>query len=106
MTSSKSWAVNVQPHSGSSEQDIANEPDWGAGHQHRVGYRNRGNRVPGLTHEGDYKIEIERARHDRQELKQEVSAGDLINFCDLMEHQHVSHCPRIFSSLTIDVVLT
>lgn len=90
MASYKQWTSNVQHHPGSSEQDIANEPDWGAGHQHRVGYRNSNNRVPGLTGEGDYHAEIEQAQRARDELRNEVSTGELVNFRDLIEHQPVS----------------
>lgn len=90
MTSYKQWTVNVQQHPGSSEKDIANEPNWGAGHQHRIGYRNKHGRVPGLSSDGDYHTEIADARKARNELKDEVSTGELVNFRDLIEHQKVS----------------
>lgn len=89
MTSYKQWTVDVQQHPGSSADDIANEPNWGAGHQHRVGFRDSNNRVPGLSNGGDDHAEIEQARQARVELQNEISTGKLVNFRDLIEHQMV-----------------
>ena len=90
MPAHKPWTVRVQDHPGSSKQDIANEPDWGVGHQHRVGFRNKGNRVPGLIHDNqDYDDEIKNARKLRKELKDEEATGQLVNFRDLILHQPV-----------------
>ncbi|KJK76320.1 hypothetical protein H634G_08380 [Metarhizium anisopliae BRIP 53293] len=88
------WKVKVQPHPGSSEHDIATEPSWGVGHEHRVGYRNSSNRLPGLTEDGDYHAEIEQAQLARKELEEEITHGTLINFRHLIEHQpdfHLRH---------------
>lgn len=47
--------VNVKQHPGSTDSDVANEPDWAADdlHGHRIGYRNQNDRLPGITHTGD-----------------------------------------------------
>lgn len=89
------WKVKVQPHPGSSEHDIATEPSWGVGHEHRVGYRNSSNRLPGLTEDGDYHAEIEQAQLARKELEEEITHGTLINFRHLIEHQPVSPFLRL-----------
>ncbi|OAQ97561.1 hypothetical protein LLEC1_06394, partial [Akanthomyces lecanii] len=94
MTARKSWTVHVQNHPGSTKQEIANEPDWGAGHQHRVGFRNKKNRVPGLAHDGDYSEEVRTARVLRTELQDEEASGQLVNFRDIIEHEpdlHLRH---------------
>lgn len=90
MTAHKSWTVHVQNHPGSTKEEIANEPNWGAGHQHRVGFRNKGNRVPGLAHDGDYSEEFRNARVLRKELQDEETCGQLVNFRDIIEHEPVS----------------
>ncbi|KAF5004145.1 hypothetical protein FDECE_9359 [Fusarium decemcellulare] len=53
MASGKPWVVNIRPHPGSTAEEIRNEPNWIAGHQHRVGFRDRNDRVPGITHRDD-----------------------------------------------------
>jgi nitrate reductase (NAD(P)H) len=45
--------VTVKYHPESTSAEINNEPEWGSGHEHRVGFINAQNRVPGLTHSGD-----------------------------------------------------
>jgi nitrate reductase (NAD(P)H) len=88
---SKPWTVRVQDHPGSTPDQIANEPDWGAGHQHRVGYRNKSNRLPGLTHRHDeYSVEIQQALKEKQELRREIESGKLVNFRNIIESQEVS----------------
>ncbi|KAK3713621.1 hypothetical protein LTR37_008315 [Vermiconidia calcicola] len=47
------WNVTVQSHPGSADEDVNSEVDWHEGHQHRIGYKNRDDRVPGLTHHDD-----------------------------------------------------
>lgn len=93
MAPRRPWTVNVQDHPGSSIEDIENEPDWGAGHQHRVGYRNKGFRVPGWTGDEEYHAEFEYAQYERSELEDEEAHGKLVNFRDLIEHQPVPSCP-------------
>jgi nitrate reductase (NAD(P)H) len=85
------WVVEVKDHPGSSAQEIADEPDWGAGHSHRIGFMNRDSRVPGLTHKrDDYDKEIEHARRELRQLHDDAREGRLINFRDLIEKQDVS----------------
>lgn len=88
----KQWTVKVRPHPGSSFEEIANEPNWGAGHQHRVGYRDKANRKPGFTtEESDYRDEIQEAKREMAELRREETSGKLVNFRDLISHQPVRH---------------
>lgn len=86
--------IRVQQHPGSSQRDIENEPDWGAGHQHRIGYRNRQDRIPGLTHQGDEKEEdgdFEReALKELDQLHDRIKKGNLINFRDAISQQKAS----------------
>jgi nitrate reductase (NAD(P)H) len=85
---------------GSSEQEIAEEPDWGAGHEHRIGYRNRQNRYAGITHHGDHPYAPFWTREDRRyaeevlrkqrESKERAEKGDLLNFQQIARVQTVS----------------
>jgi len=99
------WRVQVQTHPGSSAQDIEDEPDWQGTGQHRIGYRNRQDRLPGFTHDEDEgqvpelttasssgvsseeeeeeKFD-EEAKRDFQALQQRASRGDLLNFRDII----------------------
>ncbi|KAM0722163.1 hypothetical protein Q7P37_001604 [Cladosporium fusiforme] len=102
------WQVTVTDHPGSSAKDIADEPDWTkASTQHRVGFRNRQDRRPGLTHGGDeHSDEVpeltnssgsdteqdsesfsDEAKAEFEELKQKESHGELVNFADAITHQ-------------------
>lgn len=86
------YISKVVAHVGSSAEEIANEPDWGVGHNHRVGFRNRDNRIAGLTHlDDEYDAEIEQARKDLAYLRDEAEKGGLINFRDAIQHQEVCH---------------
>lgn len=91
--------VSVRQHPGSSQHDIDNEPEWGAGHQHRVGYRNRQDRRPGITHAGDEREDDaafrKRALQELQQLHDEIDHGKLINFRDAVTQQEV--CPIWFA---------
>lgn len=87
---------HVRHHPGSSHHEIANEPHWSGHHDHRVGFRNRHGRFPGLTHDGDYENEedqrfAEEAVRKYQDLWQRVKKGDLINFQDVARGQTVSY---------------
>ncbi|KIW68544.1 hypothetical protein PV04_04483 [Phialophora macrospora] len=96
----------VRTHPGSSEQEIADEPDWGAGHNHRIGYRNRHGRFAGLTHEGDhdpYKDQddrkfVEEAMQKHRDLRKRAEKGDLLNFQDVARGQtdFYSHRPDAY----------
>ncbi|KOS23414.1 Nitrate reductase 1 [Escovopsis weberi] len=88
----KPWRVKVRDHPGSTAEEIANEPKWSSDHQHRIGYKNRHQRVPGITHEDDeYREEVERAKEEFERLKDEAKAGVLINFRDAIQHQKDLH---------------
>jgi nitrate reductase (NAD(P)H) len=82
-------------HPGSSAQEIEEEPAWGRGHEHRTGYRNRWNRVPGLTfHEEDGHDEeeekfVEEANAKEKDLRDRVKKGELVDFQDVMKDQTV-----------------
>ncbi|EMT66945.1 Nitrate reductase [NADH] 1 [Fusarium odoratissimum] len=67
MPHSKPWVVKVQAHPGSTAEEIRNEPDWVSGHQHRIGFRDRNNRLPGLTHKDDeYREEVAREKQNEE----------------------------------------
>lgn len=75
----------------STKKEIRDEPDWGSGHQHRIGFKNRQDRRPGLTH-GDDELtaEDEEVRERVQELRNisdREKKGELINFRDIAEHE-------------------
>lgn len=87
------WTVMVQNHPGSSADDIAKEPDWGAGLRHRIGFKNDQDRVPGITHlEDEYDEDVEEAREELVELNTRSEGPQLINFRDAMGNQKVSAC--------------
>jgi nitrate reductase (NAD(P)H) len=90
------WRVQTTNHPGSSKDEIEEEPNWNSehAHEHRIGYRNRYDRRPGLTHEQDEHSEthdIEEAREGYEKLKKEAKAGDLINFRDIMQNEKDLH---------------
>lgn len=104
------WKVSVRHHPGSSAQDIKNEPHWTTGHQHRIGYRNRQDRVPGLTHQydeagdppdltrspssSDQDAEAEfdeEAKEGYRKLKEKAQRGELVNFRDIVTNEKDLH---------------
>lgn len=86
------WHVRVKQHPGSTTEEIEDEPEWGSGHQHRVGYKNRDDRWPGLTHLGEEEEEdVEEAVEEYKELAQKEKKGDLVNFRDVITHEKVWH---------------
>lgn len=94
--------VSVRSHPGSSLQEIEKEPNWGHGHEHRVGFRNGQSRVPGLTHSGDERedsdpndeIETGEAEETYEEFRKEVKEGKLVNFRDVIGAQEDFHLRR------------
>lgn len=96
----------VTSHPGSSNKEIEEEPDWGYGHNHRIGYLNRQGRVAGLTHDGDHDpYETEEDRQFREEamqkyrnLKEKSKAGHLVNFQEIMKSQTV-RSPKIIATI-------
>lgn len=94
MPSKAPWVVKVKDHPGSSAQEIDDEPDWSSGHTHRIGFKNRDDRVPGVTHKrNDYSEEIKRAKEQLRQLREEAKGGKLVNFRDLIESQEVWENP-------------
>ncbi|KAL5609456.1 hypothetical protein FOVSG1_004137 [Fusarium oxysporum f. sp. vasinfectum] len=92
MLHSKPWVVKVQAHPGSTAEEIRNEPDWVSGHQHRIGFRDRNNRLPGLTHKDDeYREEVAREKQKYLAFQKRAKSGELINFRDLIENQKDFH---------------
>ena len=93
------WRVQVTQHPGSTAEDIANEPDWRNihGHSHRVGFRNKqGDRLPGITHRDDERIEEaeelgDEAKAEYEKLMAKAKKGDLVNFRDLVEGEKDLH---------------
>ena len=90
--------VRVGNFSGSSQEEIDEEPEWGAGHNHRVGFRNKADRVAGFTHDGDHEAEededhkfTENAVRKYGELRMRAGQGKLLNFQDVMRGQSVGH---------------
>lgn len=87
-------------HGGSSEGDIRHEPDWSQTHDHRIGFRDRNDRHPGLTHQGDeWDSEQEQeflaqAKKEADELGQELGKHDLVNVREFMTKQEVCVCSR------------
>jgi nitrate reductase (NAD(P)H) len=91
------WRVKTTGHPGSTRDEIEREPDWQAEHQHehRIGYKNRYNRRPGVTHEQDEHMEAqelaEEARKGYDEITRETKQGDLVNFRDIVLNEKDLH---------------
>ncbi|KAK4174295.1 nitrate reductase [NADH] [Triangularia setosa] len=102
------WEVKVKPHPGSSQSEIRNEPDWTKRSSHSIGFKNRDGGRTGITHpdheheydhsaisrkaeEKEHAEEIADACRKRSELRQKIDSGELVNFRDLIEHQHSFH---------------
>lgn len=80
------WRVQITSHPGSSQEEIEHEPDWEVqhSHEHRVGYRNRHDRRPGITQEHNEDEELNEAREGHKKLMERAKKGDLINFRDIV----------------------
>ncbi|KAL0943404.1 nitrate reductase [Colletotrichum truncatum] len=78
MGATSHFVVKKTDHPGSTPQEIANEPNWGSGHNHRIGFKNKDNRVPGYVEEAKGKLS---AYHTR------VETGELVNFEDIVKAQ-------------------
>lgn len=84
-------------HPGSTKQELADEPAWGRGHEHRTGFRNKNNIVPGITSDPDHHhLEDEEdeefvkdASRKYQDLRDRAKNGQLLNFQDIMKDQTV-----------------
>jgi nitrate reductase (NAD(P)H) len=87
------WRVRVKDHPGSSLSEIQSEPNWTSGHEHRIWYKNRQDRCPGLTHADD---EIEEAKEQGKEAQKEheereerEKKGELVDFRDITKSEKV-----------------
>lgn len=84
-------------HPGSSADDILNEPDWLKTYAHRIGFRDRNDRHPGLTHHGDEWDTQEKrtfstqAKKEAEDLDKELGEHDLLSVRDFMTKQEVRH---------------
>ena len=83
-------------HPGSSEQDTNDEPHWDAQRNHRIGFRNRQERIAGFTHNVDHDDEdqeerrfAEQAISKYRQLSKESNQGKLLNFQEIMGAQTV-----------------
>ncbi|KAK1068479.1 hypothetical protein LTR74_005558 [Friedmanniomyces endolithicus] len=105
------WRVQIRDHPGSSAQEIHDETEWTGGHQHRIGFKNRQDRLPGLTHDEDTGEGTpsdasnatsstdgsseedfeEEAKHDLEQLEARRSRGDLVNFRDVVTGEKDFH---------------
>ncbi|CAI7581769.1 unnamed protein product [Penicillium crustosum] len=83
--------------SGSSRDDVLNEPDWAITHSHRIGFRDRDDRHLAHTHTGDdWDPEQEReflaqAKQEAEELSKKLREHDLINVRDYRNKQEDYH---------------
>lgn len=86
------WVAKLAAHPGASLSEIMGEPEWEAGHAHRIGFKNVDDRVPGHTTEDpDYGEEeileqklVGEARQKFDLLRQRARDGKLINFRDVV----------------------
>lgn len=84
-------------HPGSSGDDILNEPDWHKTYAHRIGFRDRHDRQPGLTHHGDEWDTEEKRRFliqgkkEAEDLVKELGEHELLSVRDFMTKQEVCH---------------
>jgi nitrate reductase (NAD(P)H) len=87
------WRVKTTSHPGSSRDEIEQEPNWGSEHQHehRIGYKNRHDRQPGVTHEQDEQYDTETVRAGYEDITRKEKAGDLINFRDIVQGEKDLH---------------
>ncbi|RLL92937.1 hypothetical protein CFD26_100245 [Aspergillus turcosus] len=81
---------------GATDVEVLNEPDWTQSHSHRVGVRNRDDRFPGLTHEGDdWRYELEKEAERRaEELRAKAKRGESLTVRDFLATQEDFHLRR------------
>ncbi|KAF2272837.1 uncharacterized protein EI97DRAFT_197518 [Westerdykella ornata] len=88
------WRVRIVDHPGSTREEIEQEPDWEVAHEQRVGYLNRDNRRPGLTHPIEAREEddfTKEAREKYERLKEEAASGRLVNWRNIIEEEPDLH---------------
>lgn len=87
MAPSTRYVISKRDHPGSSQKEI-DEPDWGSGHNHRVGFKNRDNRLPGYAHPTRTK------ETKYPDLRDRKADAKLVNFRDLMGMKEDVHLTR------------
>ncbi len=81
------WNVTTQNHPGSAAEDIDRETHWSGGHQHRIGFKNRDDRQPGITHHDDEHPEATQTQTNgisRTTNGKSASIGKLVDFRDIV----------------------
>lgn len=100
--SPKSWLAREVSHPGATLEEIQDEPDWTAGHSHRIGFKTHDDRRAGFITGGpddeltDSKI-VEAARRKFELLRGKARKGELINFRDVVKGMtdfHLLHPER------------
>ncbi|KFA77101.1 hypothetical protein S40288_09733 [Stachybotrys chartarum IBT 40288] len=97
MGGTRHYVVRKREHPGSSSKEIAEEPNWGSGHNHRVGYKNRDNRLPGYAHGTDSSAPEEHKKEGRKkymDLRERQADGALLNFRDIVGMKEDVHLTR------------
>lgn len=91
------WRISVADHPGSSQEEIEQEPNWDAkfAHDHRIGYKNRYDRKPGITHQYDEQTDANdlaaESRKEDDDLVHRASQGQLVNFRDIVHGEKDLH---------------
>ncbi|EPS27518.1 hypothetical protein PDE_02461 [Penicillium oxalicum 114-2] len=85
-------------HSGSSQEEIRNEPDWAQTNHDRIGFRTNDDRHRGFTHAGDDTWDVEEqreflawAKKESEQLRQEIQEHQLVNVREFMSKQEDYH---------------
>ncbi|KAK3179404.1 hypothetical protein K4F52_009149 [Lecanicillium sp. MT-2017a] len=81
----RNWVAQIAHHPGATLEEIQDEPQWVAGHNHRTGYKNADNRRPGFTGEPYFEEnEDENVASDAEDqfrhLQEKARNEQLINF--------------------------
>lgn len=85
------WTVKVRHHPGSSADDVAKEPDWGARQKRYIGFKDGQDHKVGITHqEGEYDGGLEIFGPDPREVKSQAMDGEPITLRDVIRHSEVS----------------
>lgn len=105
MASSPHYTRPDRSHLGSTADEILKEPEWSKTHGHRIGFRDRNDRFPGFTHQGDeWRTEqerefLEQAKQEAQELGTRLGKHDLTNVRDFMTKQEVCTISNLTGSI-------
>ncbi|KAB2577949.1 Nitrate reductase (NADH) [Lasiodiplodia theobromae] len=84
------WTVKVRHHPGSSADDVAKEPDWGARQKRYIGFKDGQDHKVGITHqEGEYDGGLEIFGPDPREVKSQAMDGEPITLRDVIRHSEM-----------------